>query len=216
VVGTWNNKAITETKAAVENTGRKFLDVRIDMKNLQALPTIVDAAINGFGRIDILVNNAGIVDYMPIEERPYSTYEKIMAVNVNAVYVLTREVCLNMRKMGIKGRIINISSIGGLSGGSPGVAPYVISKHAVFGITQQFACEFCKDGITVNEIFPGIIDTPIHDGTPTHISASVALIPVGRVGEPEDLKAPVVLLASDAAAFITGQRLGVDGGHLLL
>ncbi|MDR0434020.1 MAG: SDR family oxidoreductase [Gracilibacteraceae bacterium] len=215
IVGTWNNKPVEETRRAVEGTGRRFVDVKLNLKDLKNLPSLIEATLKAFGKIDILVNNAGVTDYVPIEERTYESYSAIMDVNLNAVYILTRAACLQMREMGVRGRVINVGSICGVYAGGFELAPYVISKHGVFGVTQHFAYLFAKDGITVNEVNPGFFDTPIHHGTATDVNAASAVIPMGRAAEPEELKGIAVFLASESASYITGQQILVDGGLLL-
>jgi len=215
VAGTWNRKPIDETKSAVESTGKKFVPIQVNLGDAAHDAAIIDKTVDHFGRLDILVNNAAIIDHIPLEERSYESYKRIIDVNLNSAYVLSRTAALYMKQNKIKGRIINIGSIAGVSAGGLHVGPYTIAKHGMFGITQQLAYYFAPDGITFNEICPGVIDTPIHDGTPVNIKDYISYIPVGRLGDPEDFKGMVVFFASEASSFTTGQQVIVDGGMLL-
>lgn len=217
VAGTWNKKPIEETKVAVELTGQKFLAIQADLGDGENDAVIIEKTIEHFGKLDILVNNAAIMTHIPLEDRTYESYQRIMDVNLNSAYVLSRAAALYMKQNKIKGRIINISSIGGVSAGGPHVAPYVIAKHGMFGLTQQLAYYFAPDGITFNEILPGVIDTPMNRGSgQVDVNNYIASIPAGRVGTPEDFKGLVVYFASEASAYTTGQQVIVDGGLLVI
>jgi gluconate 5-dehydrogenase len=188
-----------------------------DMSNPAAIPPVVESAVARLGSIDILVNNAGTTWGAATLEHPLEAWNKVMALNLTAMFVITQEIgrrCMVPRR---RGRIVNIASILGLIGASePGRAPtlaYNTSKGGVVSFTRGLAVEWAPYDITVNAIAPGFFPTKMTRGIMETAGAEIiAKAPLKRVGGPEDLKGTVALLASDASAFITGQIIAVDGG----
>src|SRR4029453_9519605 len=176
----------------------------------------VKEVVERLGHIDILVNNAGATWGAPFGEIPFDAWDKVVRTNVDGTYFVSRAVGMNMIERKEGGRIINIASVAGLRGTDPAVMPtlpYNTSKGAVFNFTRALAATLAEHAITVNCICPGFF--------PTRMSAAiiersgeriVAGTPLRRVGGPEDLKGIVVLFASPASSFITGQIIAVDGG----
>ncbi len=163
-----------------------------------------------FGKIDILVNNAGVSSSTPIENYEFSDFEKIMDLNVNAMFLCSKIATEYMRKIG-GGVILNTSSMVSIYG-QPSGSAYPTSKFAVNGFTKSLARELGKDHIRVNAVAPGVIRTDMVASLPKEMLAPVvAQIPLGRMGEPEDIANAFVFLASDKASFITGAILSVDG-----
>lgn len=163
-----------------------------------------------FGKIDILVNNAGVSSSTPIENYEFSDFEKIMDLNVNAMFLCSKIATEYMRKIG-GGVILNTSSMVSIYG-QPSGSAYPTSKFAVNGLTKSLARELGKDHIRVNAVAPGVIRTDMVASLPKEMLAPVvAQIPLGRMGEPEDIANAFVFLASDKASFITGAILSVDG-----
>ena len=188
-----------------------------DMSNPAAIAPMVERAVAALGPIDILVNNAGTTWGATTLDHPLEAWHKVVALNLTAMFVITQEVgrrCMVPRR---RGKIINIASILGLvGGGDPGRAPtlaYNTTKGGVVNFTRSLAVEWAQYDINVNAIAPGFFLTKMTKGVMEKAGAEiVAHAPLKRVGGPEDLKGLVALLASDAAAFITGQIIAVDGG----
>jgi len=174
---------------------------------------LADETLDRMGHVDILVNNAGATWGAPAEDHPLSAWDKVMNLNVRGYFLLSQRLgkkCMIERK---SGRIINLSSVAGLGGGSNTIS-YNTSKGAVINFTRALACEWGKYGINVNAICPGMFPSKMTRGTLEKIGLDkvVARVPLGRIGDDEDLKGITLLYASDAGKHITGQWLAVDGG----
>lgn len=209
-----------ETAASAEGLGRKFKDISTDLSVAKAEPLIAQATA-AFGRIDILVNNAGIIrraDAIDFSERDW---DDVIAVNLKAVFFLAQAAArqfIRQQTEGLSkgGRIINTASLLSFQGGVR-VPSYTAAKSGVLGLTRLLANEWAKFDITVNAIAPGYMDTDntaALRGDADRSKEILARIPMGRWGLPTDLAGPVVFLASDAAAYVTGHGLVVDGGWL--
>jgi len=178
-------------------------------------PELIPDAAAGLPDIDILVNNAGIIARAPALDQPYDMFREVFAVNLDAVYTLSRAVGAGMVARG-RGKIINIASLLSFQGGV-NVAGYTASKHAVAGLTRALANEWTGLGVQVNAIAPGYFDTDnTHDlrDDPVREPAIRQRIPAGRWGRPEDLVGPAVFLASTASDYVAGHILVVDGGWM--
>ena len=203
--------------AHLRELGVQALPVVCDMSDLAAIPAMVDRVIGEFGPIDILVNNAGTSWSAPTIEHPLEAWNKVITLNLSALFVLTQEVgrrCMVPRR---SGKVINIASVQGLTGTYPEGMPtlaYNASKGGVINLTRTLAHEWARLGISVNAIAPGYFPTkmtaPITAALGSDAAAGMA--PMMRIGGPEDLKGATALFASDACAFITGQTLAIDGG----
>jgi NAD(P)-dependent dehydrogenase (short-subunit alcohol dehydrogenase family) len=208
------DQAVAHLKSRV---GIDALPFVCDMSNPAAIAPVVERAVTALGPIDVLVNNAGTTWGAPTLEHPLEAWNKVVALNLTAMFVITKEVgrrCMVPRR---RGRIINIASILGLvGGGEPGRAPtlaYNTTKGGVISFTRSLAVEWAQYDINVNAIAPGFFPTKMTKGIlQTAGDAIAANAPLKRVGGPEDLKGLVALFASDAGAFITGQIVAVDGG----
>ncbi|HEV3240118.1 MAG TPA: SDR family oxidoreductase [Casimicrobiaceae bacterium] len=218
--------ALVARKAAELDAAKAHLQSRLgidalslvcDLSDVAAIPPVVEQAIAVLGPIDILVNNAGTTWGAATLEHPLEAWNKVMALNLTAMFVITQEVgrrCMVPRR---RGKIINIASILGLvGGGDPGRAPtlaYNTSKGGVISFTRSLAVEWAQYAINVNAIAPGFFPTKMTQGVLEAAGGAIAeRAPLRRVGGAEDLKGLVALFASDASAFITGQIVAVDGG----
>jgi len=206
-----NSQAGTALAAAL---GAVFAAVDITMPG--AAEHLVFTALQNFGRLDVLVNNAGALHRGDAVNTTDAQWDDLMAVNVAAVFRLSRAVVPVMRAQK-SGVIINVASDWGLVA-AQGAAAYGASKGAVVQLTRSMAADHARDGIRVNAVCPGDTDTRMLDpgddaGRPARLQAMADAIPLGRVGQPRDVAAAIAFLASDDAAFITGAMLPVDGGN---
>lgn len=177
----------------------------------EAAASVVDQMVARFGRLDILVNNAGITRDSLLLRMKESDWHAVLDTNLTGVFNCTRSAARHMLRQRW-GRIINITSVAGLTG-NPGQANYAAAKAGVVGFTKTVAAELASRGITVNAVAPGLITTDMTKRMASQARDELAArIPVGRAGEPEDVAAAVVFMASEVAGYITGQVLVVDGG----
>lgn len=206
---------LAAAKARLEAQGIEVLTIAADLAKFEQIPGLVDAVLERHGRIDILVNNAGATWGAPAEDYPDAAWKKVMDLNINAMFFLSREVGKRAMIPQRSGRIINISSVAGLAGNPPGMATiaYNTSKGADINFTRALAAEWGRYNINVNAICPGFFPSKMSQGLLDQIGDQVvARTPLGRLGGEEDLKGVAVFLASAAARHITGQYLTVDGG----
>ena len=200
-------------EAMIAESGGQALFVRLDVTSEESWRNAVQAAVSSFGKLDILVNNAGVSHRAGVEETTSEAWDKVMDVNVKGVFLGTQAAIPEMRKAG-GGSIINISSIYGLVG-SGGSAAYHASKGAVRIFNKSTAIQYASENIRANSVHPGFIDTPMtraHHDNPNIHEERVAKTPIGRMGQPEDIAAGILYLASDESSFVTGAELVIDGG----
>ncbi len=206
-----NEAMAAETVAACEALGTQAIALRCDVSDAGEVKTLMDAALTRFGRIDILVNNAGITRDGLLMMMNEDSFDAVVDTNLKGTFLCMKSVSRTMMKQRF-GRIINLSSVVGLHGNA-GQANYAASKAGVIGLTKSAAKELASRGITVNAVAPGFIDTEMTATLPEQTRNSLlATIPAGRLGSGEEVAKAVAFLASDAAAYITGQVLAVDGG----
>ncbi|WP_110649305.1 SDR family NAD(P)-dependent oxidoreductase [Salinicola peritrichatus] len=189
--------------------------VPLDLCIAGATDRVVAACIEAFGRVDILVNNAGIGNARPIEETSDDDFERYFAINLKVPFQLSRLVIGQMRRQGQGGTITNMSSVFGIMGAAR-TSGYAPTKAAMVGLTMQLAAEYGRDGIRVNAIAPGAIETPITreriHGNPWYRRMMIEGSPMGRTGTADEVASACLFLASEASSFITGVTLPVDGG----
>ncbi len=187
-----------------------------DISKNDQVEAAVKQVLDHFQHIDILVNNAGATWGAPFEEIPFEAWDRVIRVNVDGTYFVSRAVGLHMIQRGQGGRIINIASVAGLRGSDPAVMPtlpYNTSKGAVVNFTRALAATLAEHNITVNCICPGFFPTKMTAATLERSGERiVAATPLRRIGSDQDLKGIAVLFASPASSFITGQIIAVDGG----
>ncbi len=192
------------------------LDAATDVSDEDAVEAMVSAAVGRFGHIDVLVNNAGIFPMGTVLDLDTALMRRVLDVNLVGLILCTRAVARRMVERGEGGRIVNITSIDAVHPSSVGLAVYDASKHGAWGFTKNVALELAPHRIWVNAIAPGGIRTPgVGDVDPATLEAFEQLIPMHRMGEPDDIARAAVFLASDLASYMTGSQLIVDGGRLL-
>ncbi len=206
---------LDEAEAHLKNLGIEVMTYACDLAKFDGIPGLVDAVLARYGTIDILVNNAGASWGAPAEDHPLDAWNKVMNLNINAVFLLCREVGKRVMIPRKSGKIINLASIAGLSGNPPDMSTiaYNTSKGAAVNFTRALGAEWGKYNINVNAICPGFFPSRMSQGVLETIGESVvAMTPLHRLGGEEDLKGAVVFLASEASRHITGQTLAIDGG----
>jgi len=204
-------ESVDEVAGEIVALGRKSLAIVCNVSNFSDCENMVNTGRDAFGKIDILVNNAGITRDNLIMRMSEEEWDAVLDVNLKSVFNCCKAVCRLMMKQR-SGRIINISSVAGLIGNA-GQANYSASKAGIIGLTKTLAREFASRGILVNAIAPGFIRTKMTDALPEEQRAALLkIIPLERIGEPEDVANAVLFLASPLASYITGQVLPVDGG----
>ncbi|MFZ1994414.1 MAG: SDR family NAD(P)-dependent oxidoreductase [Solirubrobacteraceae bacterium] len=215
VVADIDGEAATTTARAIDPSGEHALPIRTDVTDRGDLDALADAALQRWDRIDILAANAGIYPHIPLDALTLDEFDHLIAINVRGA-VFAAQACLEpMRRAGY-GRIVLTSSITGSVVGQAGYTLYGASKAAMLGFMRSAAVEVAKEGVTVNAVLPGNIRTPgFGDLGPEHEQAMLDAIPVGVLGEPEDVGWAVRFLASPEARYITGQTLVIDGGQVL-
>lgn len=201
--------------AQLGRSGIEVLTVAGDQSELDAIPAMVDAVLQRFSAIDILVNNVGTSWAAPAEDHPLDAWHKVMRLNVDAMFCMAQQVGKRAMIPRRSGKIINISSITGLTGNPPDMTTiaYNTSKGAVVNFTRALAAEWGKYNINVNAICPGFFPSKLSRGLLEKIGDEViAATPLQRLGGDDDLKGVAVFLASEASRHITGQYVAVDGG----
>lgn len=202
-----------ETEAQIAEAGGQVLFVRLDVTSEDDWLHAIQTTVATFGKLDVLVNNAGISGRGTVEETNVEAWERVMAVNAKGVFLGTKLAIPEMRKAG-GGSIINISSIYGMVG-SETSASYHASKGAVRLFTKAAAVQYAKDGIRVNSVHPGFVDSPMterYHAIPEVRQDRLAKTPLGRLGTPQDIAPGILYLASDESSFVTGSELVIDGG----
>ncbi|MCJ2085143.1 glucose 1-dehydrogenase [Methylobacterium sp. E-005] len=207
-------ESIDKATREITEAGQKALAVVCNVADEQAAAAAVGKAVSTFGRLDMAYNNAGILGPMcPMMEETAEGFDEVNAVNLRGVWTFMKHELLQMKKQG-SGAIVNCSSLGGLVG-LPGRAAYHATKHGVIGLTKSAALDVAAEGIRVNAICPGCVETPMGDGIdPAAMQEFLKQQPIGRMGRPEELAAAVLWLCSPASSFVLGVALPVDGGFV--
>ncbi|MBD0387455.1 MAG: SDR family oxidoreductase [Nostoc sp. C3-bin3] len=209
--------ALQKACGNIENCGVKSLPVQGDVSQESDIVEMVNTVVNEFGSVDILINNAGIQTESPSHEVTTADFDRVIAVNLRGAYLCARETIKHLLSVNRPGVIINISSVHEIIP-RPMYISYSISKGGMENLTKTLALEYASQGIRVNAIAPGATVTPINQAwidDPEKKAIVESHIPMGRAGSSEEMAAAVAFLASDEAAYITGQTLFVDGGLTL-
>ena len=211
---------LDEAAAHLSSLGISCKAYVCDIGKREQIAPLADAVLKDFGKVDILVNNAGATWGAPAEDHPLDAWDKLVNVNLTGAFLLSQQIAKRSMIPNKWGRIINTASVAGITASDPRVVrtvAYNATKHGLVGLTRQLAAEWGVHGITVNAICPGFFPSKMTKAT---LGKDLQLIldttPTGRVGNDEDLKGLVVLLASEASRHITGQAIAVDGGATII
>lgn len=217
VVSDVNAIAGEGTAQTIRESGGDAIFVECDVRSEPQVTDLIAKTVATYGRLDCAFNNAGIAGAIGASTHRYprESWDQVMAINLTGVWLCMKYEIPHMLAQG-RGAIVNTASIWGLVG-APSASAYVASKHAVVGLTKAAALEYASYGIRINAVNPGTIRTPILDpfiaANPEFVPMMTAQHPIGRIGNPEEVAAAVVWLCSDAASFVVGQSIPVDGGY---
>lgn len=213
-----NSEGAASLRKAIEQSGGSAITVRAEMLKANEITAMVNETAAKLGPIDILVNNAGsLVERLSFEKMTEARWDEVINLNLKSAMLAGQAVAPGMIKRK-HGSIVNIVSIAGRNGGGPGAGAYATAKGGLITLTKALAKELAPNGVRVNAVSPGVIDTPFHEvfSTPEMIANFVKTIPLGRVGTSEEVANVIAFLASDAAAYVTGETIEVNGGQLML
>lgn len=210
---------VEPVRRAVEAAGRRALVVEVDVRRTEQVDALVERCVSELGRVDIAVANAGIARKVPLEELDDDAWNVTVDVDLNGAWRVFRAVLPHMRRAGY-GRLIATSSVAGTVSAWPEHPHYAAAKAGLVGLMQNLAVECGPDGITANAVAPGVIETPqaldpVNSLGPDGVAAVAPLVPVGRVGAPEDIAYLYLYLASAEAGYVTGQLIVADGARSL-
>lgn len=213
VVADLNADGIQDTVNAIQEAGGKALGVELNVTSKESVDAMVEKVLEEYGRIDILVNNAGISQKVTVQDMTLEDMTRVFNVNMFGLFLCTQAVLETMKKQKF-GRIVSLSSVSAKRGGGVfGGAHYSASKAAVLGFSKNLAREVALDGITVNCVAPGLVNTDIWKSLPEEVANNViAGIPAGRPGETEEIAAAIAFLASEESSYITGEEIDINGG----
>lgn len=215
VVVVASSDKVHETAANIRKLGRKSVAIQADLGSTEPIPQIINTTLAEFGKLDILVNCAGIIRRAPAADFSEKDWDEVMNINLKSLFFISQAAAREMMKQR-KGKIINIASLLSFQGGIL-VPSYTAAKSGVAGLTKALANEWAEHGINVNAIAPGYMATEMTDALQQDADRAgsiLARIPQGRWGTPEDMQGTAVFLASDAASYLQGQVIAVDGGWM--
>ncbi|MCH7786596.1 MAG: SDR family oxidoreductase [Chloroflexi bacterium] len=220
VVADVNADGGEETVSNIKEAGGDAFFVHADVSRASDVEAMVNITVQTFGRLDCAFNNAGIGGSSTdgprqMHEYPEDIWDRVVSINLKGVWLCMKYEIAQMLEQG-GGAIVNTASVAGLVGLRNGSA-YVAAKHGVVGLTRTAALEYAQQGIRVNAVCPGYIETPMTEGLrsdPERLASIIASEPIGRIGTPQEIAESVLWLCSDAASFVTGQAMAVDGGYV--
>jgi 3-oxoacyl-[acyl-carrier protein] reductase len=213
----FNQRGAEATRDVILSSGGTASCLRADVQIPLEIESLVNRTVAELGPIDILVNNAGsLIERAALMTQTVESWDSVMNLNLRSAFLCSRIVASSMIGRGV-GSIVNIGSIAAHNGGGPGSGAYSAAKAAVITLTKSLAKELAPHGIRVNCVNPGVIDTPFHEvfSTPEAMINFAKMIPLGRVGNPMECAKVIVFLASDAASYIVGESIEVNGGQLM-
>jgi NAD(P)-dependent dehydrogenase (short-subunit alcohol dehydrogenase family) len=219
VLADWNEESVRSAAADLAAKGFRTHVIRCDVSKDTDVEAMVAKTVDKFGRLDIAYNNAGVQNVLAeTADATREDFDRVMGINLDGVWSCMKFELRQMREQG-SGAIVNCSSLGGLLGGAER-GSYHAAKHGVLGLTKSAALEYAARGIRINAICPGLIQTPMSDqmiaaGQGEALKAMEKSIPMGRVGRPEEIASSVLWLCSNAASYVTGQSISVDGGFVM-
>jgi glucose 1-dehydrogenase len=205
-----------EVVKEIESSGGRSIALKADVSEQDDVRDLIRETVMEFGRLDIMVNNAGVEEKMPFLETPFEVYERVVAVNLTGAWLGCQEAARQMVSQGDGGRIINISSVHE-DRPMPTNSPYCAAKGGLRMLMRTIAVELAPHSITVNNVAPGAIETPINENledNPEQMQELLSEIPLGRIGQPEEVADLALYLASDAASYVTGGTFVIDGGMM--
>ncbi len=212
-----NEAGAEDTRRQITEGGGKAIAVQADVTRASDVEALISRTLAELGPIDILVNNAGsLVERVKVADLTEARWDEVIDLNLKSAFLCSRAVANSMRERKT-GAIINVSSIAGRNGGALGSAHYSSAKGGLITFTKGLAKEMGPYGVRVNAVSPGVIDTPFHEqfSTAEMMKAYVGMIPLGRIGTPVDVAKVIAFLASDAASFLAGETIEVNGGMLM-
>jgi len=213
-----NREGAESVVSQITTAGGHAILCQADLSRSEQAQSVVHQVVSQLGPIDILINNAGsLVERLPIRTLTAERWDYVMNLNLRSAVLCSQAVASGMIERG-KGAIVNVGSIAGRNGGGPGAGPYAVAKGGLMVFTKSLAKELAPHGIRVNCVSPGVIDTPFHEmfSTPEMMATFVKAIPLGRVGTPVECAKAITFLVSDAASYIVGETIEVNGGQLML
>jgi 2-hydroxycyclohexanecarboxyl-CoA dehydrogenase len=208
-----NEAGAAETAKTIEQAGGRAIAIKANAADAAEIKRAADQTRKELGPIQIILNNAGITGTQPFLDLDEATWDRMVEINLKGPFLCCQEVIPDMLTAGW-GRIVNITS-SSTQTGAPAMAHYVAAKGGLFGLTKALAVEYADKGITVNCVPPGFIDTPMLRSAPVDVDAFAQTIPLKRPGLPEEIAAACSYLASEGAAFVTGQTISVNGGRYM-
>lgn len=206
-----------ETAVGMQAAGHQATAITTDVTIPASVADLVARTLGEHGRIDVLINNAGILRSTPAADVSPDEWHMVLDVNLTGAFLCAQAAYPALRATG-RGRIVNVASMAGRATSTLGGVHYTTAKAGVLGLTRHLAREWARDGITVNAISPGIVDTPMVRGSidDERMTQVLASIPLGRLAEPSEVAALIAFLASDEAAYITGANVDIHGGELII
>jgi 3-oxoacyl-[acyl-carrier protein] reductase len=213
-----NREGAESVLSQITASGGEAIISQADLSRSEQAETLIRQVVSQLGPIDILINNAGsLVERLPIRILTAERWDYVMNLNLRSAVLCSQAVARDMIERRT-GAIVNIGSIAGRNGGGPGAGPYAVAKGGLMVFTKSLAKELAPHGIRVNCVSPGVIDTPFHEvfSTPEMMANFVKSIPLGRVGTPAECARVIAFLASDAASYVVGETIEINGGQLML
>jgi 3-oxoacyl-[acyl-carrier protein] reductase len=201
----------------ISSAGGHAVAISADMRKVDEAHRLVGEASQAVGALDILVNNAGsLVRRLPLPQMTEDGWDEVLALNLKSAVFCTQAVAPSMISRR-SGAIVNLGSIAGHNGGGPGAGPYAAAKAGLVAMTKSLAKELAPHGVRVNAVSPGVIDTPFHEvfSTPEMMQGFVKMIPLGRIGTPTEVAKVIAFLVSNAASYVVGETIEINGGQLM-